>query len=70
MNTEQSEAIAKIVLGTLLLGASIPAAIYVLSLAWLSYGLIGIVLAGVAGAVACIGPYGLATGLSEYRRVA
>ena len=69
MNDDKAEAIAKIALGTLLMGASIPAALYVVTLSWLSYGILGAILAGVAGAVAFIGPYGIATGVSEYREV-
>lgn len=69
MNDDKAEAIAKILLGALLMGASIPAGLYLVTLTWLSYGILGFVLAGVAGAVAFIGPYGIATGVSEYREV-
>lgn len=60
---------ARIVIGALITPVSILAAIFVVSLVWLDLGLLGIVLVGVAGAVALLGPFGIASGVQQYREV-
>jgi len=67
-DTEQrNEAIARVLLGVVLLPVSAIAAAFVISMVWLSYGLAGFILVGLAGAAAFIGPFGVLTGYKQYQ---
>jgi hypothetical protein len=44
-------------------------ALYVLSGAWLSAGVLGVLFAGIAGGVGLVGPTLIVQGVSEYREV-
>jgi len=64
---QRDEAVGHIILGVLITPVSIVAAFFALSLVWLSWGVFGIVLVGIAGAVAIFGPYELITGYQSYQ---
>jgi hypothetical protein len=69
MDEATGEAIARIIMGAVITPMSILAALFVFSLAWLDLGILGIVLVGIAGAVALLGPFGIASGVQQYREV-
>jgi 4-amino-4-deoxy-L-arabinose transferase-like glycosyltransferase len=69
MSEPKHDALGKITLGVIFLAPTLLAGFYVLSGAWLSMGLFGILLAGLAVGIGAVGPYYLATGVSEYREV-
>lgn len=69
MAEPKHEALAKITLGVPFLAVTLLAAFYVLSGAWLSMGILGILLAGLAVGAGAVGPYYVATGVAQYREV-
>jgi len=63
------EALAKVFVAIPFLVLTPVMALYVISGVWLSAGVIGVALAGVAGGVGLVGPYLAVEGVSEYREV-
>jgi len=69
MDEDMGEAVARIVMGALITPVSILAVLFMVSLVWVDLGIFGIVLVGIAGAVALLGPFGIASGVQQYREV-
>jgi len=69
MAEPRHEAIAKVIVAVPFLVLTPVMALYVLSGAWLSAGVLGVLFAGIAGGVGLVGPTLIVQGVSEYREV-